>query len=137
MRYSVEPRDQIYVKSHGFLSFAKSLGNNLSSKYGQNLLDTTKKSAINAFKIASKGANQKLADKIGNLVGNEVAEKITKPVSKSTREDPRKWTASQIDETSVQPIGILKEKNISPKIKNSGSKLLMNFNYYDYLSLMN
>ena len=26
MRYSVEPRDRIYVKGHGFLSFAKNMG---------------------------------------------------------------------------------------------------------------
>ena len=31
MRYSVEPRDRIYVKGYGFLSFAK----NVSNKYGQ------------------------------------------------------------------------------------------------------
>ena len=31
MRYSVEPRERIYVKGHGFLSFAKNVGN----KYGQ------------------------------------------------------------------------------------------------------
>ena len=26
MRYSVQPRDRIFVKSYGFLSFAKNLG---------------------------------------------------------------------------------------------------------------
>ena len=31
MRYSTEPRDRIYVKGYGFLSFAKSMSN----KYGQ------------------------------------------------------------------------------------------------------
>ena len=38
MRYSVEPRDRIYVKEYGFLSFAKNMGKNLSNKYGQKLL---------------------------------------------------------------------------------------------------
>ena len=43
MRYSIEPRDRIYVKGYGFLSFAKNMGNNLSNKYGQKALDSAKK----------------------------------------------------------------------------------------------
>ena len=39
MRYSIEPRDKIYVKRYRFLSFAKNMGKNLSHKYGQELLD--------------------------------------------------------------------------------------------------
>ena len=42
MRYSIEPRDRIYVKGYGFLSFAKNMGKNLGSKYGQKVLDSTK-----------------------------------------------------------------------------------------------
>ena len=42
MRYSIEPRDRIYVKGYGFLSFAKNMGKSLSNKYGQKLIDTTK-----------------------------------------------------------------------------------------------
>ena len=38
MRYSIEPRDIIYVKGYGFLSFAKNIGKNLSNKYGQKIL---------------------------------------------------------------------------------------------------
>ena len=34
MRYSIEPRYKIYVKGHGFLSFAKNMGKSLSNKYG-------------------------------------------------------------------------------------------------------
>ena len=37
MRYLIEPRDQIFVKGYGFLSFAKNMGENilkdLSGKY--------------------------------------------------------------------------------------------------------
>ena len=29
-RYSVQPRDQMFVKSYGFLSFAKNMGRNIS-----------------------------------------------------------------------------------------------------------
>ena len=42
MRYSTEPRDRIYVKGYGFLSFTKNMGKSLSKKYGQKLLDSAK-----------------------------------------------------------------------------------------------
>ena len=54
MRYSIEPRDRIYLKGYGFLSFAKNLGTHLSNKYGQKILDTAKKSTTDAIKTASK-----------------------------------------------------------------------------------
>ena len=44
IRYSIEPKDRIYVKGYGFLSFAKNIGKSLSNKYGQKLLDSVKKS---------------------------------------------------------------------------------------------
>ena len=45
--YSVQPRNRIFVKGYGFLSFAKNMGRNigknisknLSSKYNQKLFD--------------------------------------------------------------------------------------------------
>ena len=43
MRYSTEPRDRIYLKGYGFLSFAKNMGESLSNKYGQKLFDSAKK----------------------------------------------------------------------------------------------
>ena len=42
MRYSVEPRNRRYVKGYGFLSFAKNIGKNISSKYSQKLVDSAK-----------------------------------------------------------------------------------------------
>ena len=54
MRNSIEPRDTIYVKGYGFLSFAKNMGKHLSNKFGQKLLDSAKKSTIDAIKTASK-----------------------------------------------------------------------------------
>ena len=39
MRYSIEPKDRIYLKGYGFLSFAKNMGTHLSSKYGRKLID--------------------------------------------------------------------------------------------------
>ena len=77
MRYSIEPRDRIYVKGYGFLSFAKNMGKSLSNKYGQKLLDSAKKSTTDAIKTASKRAIQKTAEATGDLIGNEIADKIT------------------------------------------------------------
>ena len=58
MRYSIEPRDRIYVKGYGFLYFAKNMGKCLSNKYVQKLLDSAKKCTI---KTASKRAIEKTA----------------------------------------------------------------------------
>ena len=58
MRYSLEPRDRIYVKGYGFLFFAKNMSKSLSNKYGQKLLDSAKKSTTDAIKTASKRAVQ-------------------------------------------------------------------------------
>ena len=77
MRYSIEPRDRIYVKGYGFLSFAKNMGKSLSNKYGQKLLDSAKKSTTDAIKTASKRAIQKTAEATSELIGNKIAEKIT------------------------------------------------------------
>ena len=54
-RYSIEPKNRIYVKGYAFVSFAK----NLSNKYSQNLLDTAKKSTTDAIKTSSKRAIRK------------------------------------------------------------------------------
>ena len=69
-RYSVQPRDQIFVKGYGFLSFAKNMGKNigknisknLSGKYSQKLLDHAKRSAPDAFKTSLKSIIQKTAE---------------------------------------------------------------------------
>ena len=55
MRYSTEPRDRIYVKGYGFMSFARSMSN----KYGEKLVNTAKKNATDAIKTASKRLIQK------------------------------------------------------------------------------
>ena len=59
MRYSIEPKDRIYVKGYGCLSFAKNMVTHFSKKYVQKLLDTAKKSTADAIKTASKRAIQK------------------------------------------------------------------------------
>ena len=77
MRYSIEPRDRIYVKGCGFLSFAKNMGKNLSNKYGQKRLDTAKKSTTDPIKTPSKRAIQKTAEPTDDFTGNKIADKIT------------------------------------------------------------
>ena len=36
-RYSVQPRDQIFVKGYGFLSFAKNMGKNIGINVSKNV----------------------------------------------------------------------------------------------------
>ena len=78
--------------------------------------------------LAILRAIQKTVEATGYLVANRIAEKFTKAASKTTPEDPSKSPA-QIEETSIQPIRIPKEKYILPEI---GNKLLMNIDFYFY-----
>ena len=82
MRYSIEPRDRIYVKGYVFLSFAKNNGNNatkvaksMSNKYSQKLLDSAEKSITDAINTASKRVIQKTAETTGDLIGNKIPDK--------------------------------------------------------------
>ena len=84
MRYSIEPRERRYVKGYRFLIFARNIdihatkvAKKLNNKYGQKLVDTTKKSATDALKIAGKRAFQKTAEASADLVGNFITDKIT------------------------------------------------------------
>ena len=62
---SNEPKDQIFVKGYGFLSFAKNMSKNvvknLSDKYSEKLLDHAKQSATDALKTTSKKRNSKIS----------------------------------------------------------------------------
>ena len=60
------------------MSFAKNIYKSLCNKYGQKLLDITKKSTTNTIKIASKRTIQKTAEATGDLIGNKIADKITR-----------------------------------------------------------
>ena len=72
MRYSIEPKDRIYVKRYSFLSFAKSVGKNLSNEYSPERLDSVKKSTTDAIKTASKRAIQKTAEATGDLIDKKL-----------------------------------------------------------------
>ena len=109
MRYSIEPRDRIYVKRYGFLSFAKNMGKSLSNKYSQKRLDSAKKSTTDAIKTVSKRTIQKTAEATGDLIGYKIADKIT-IVSKKK---PTKELHNK-DETDVE-ITTHKKRYISPE----------------------
>ena len=50
----------------------------------QKLVDTAKKSAIDAIKTASKRAMQKTAEATGDLIGNKIADKIASVSTKKS-----------------------------------------------------
>ena len=60
-RSSVQPRDRIFVKGYGFLSFAKNMGKNigkimsksLTGKYSPGMLGMHQKIFVNAKKYAT------------------------------------------------------------------------------------
>ena len=66
-RYSVQPRDQIFVKGYGFFSFARSMGRNigkniskhLNRKHSQKPLDHAMHSATDKLRTPSKRLIQK------------------------------------------------------------------------------
>ena len=122
MRYSIEPRDRIYVKGYGLLSFAKNIGKSLSYKYGQKLLDSPKKSTTDAIKIASKIAAQKTAKGTGDLLGNKIADKITGASKKSPTELHSMELHSKNDDANNE-IEAPKKETYHQKKDN---KLLMN-----------
>ena len=116
MRYSIEPKDRMFVKGYGFLSFAKDMSKNLSNKYSQKLLNRAKKFTTDAIKTASKRAIQKTAEATGDLIGNKTANKITS-VSKKSSADLH----SKNDDANNE-IEAPKKRYISPE----DNKLLMN-----------
>ena len=105
MRYSIEPRDRICVKGYGFLSFPKHNGKSLRNKYGQKLLDSTKKSKADAIKTAST----KTSEATGDLIGNKIADKITSVSKKSTKELPNDETEVNVERATP------KKRYISPE----------------------
>ena len=66
-KYSVQPRDRIFAKGHGFPSFAKNIGKNigknisknLSGKYSQKILHHAKQSATDTLKTFFKKSHSK------------------------------------------------------------------------------
>ena len=69
-----------------FCHLTKVMGKNLSSKYGQKLLDSAKRSTTDAIITALKRAIQKTVEAHCDLIGNKIADKITSVSKKSTKE---------------------------------------------------
>ena len=71
-RYSVQPRNETFIKDYGFLSFAKNMDRNinktLSNKYSQNVLDHAKQSDTAVLKTYSKRVIQKTAEATDDLL---------------------------------------------------------------------
>ena len=97
MKYSLEPRDRIYVKGYGLMSFATSMGN----KYGKKLVDTAKKSTTDAIKTA---------EATGDLIGSKMADKITS-VSKKKSNDKN----NNHDDNDDVKLTTHKKRYISPE----------------------
>ena len=116
LRYSVQPRDQIFVKDYWFLFFAKNMDKNigknisktLSGKYSQKLPDHVKKFATDALKTTSKGVIQKTAKATGNLFGKKIADRITKVAKPLPQNNSETITNEQDKE-------IPKESYVSPE----------------------
>ena len=62
------------------------MGNSLSNKYGQKLLDSAKKFTTDAIKTNSKRAFQERAEATSGLISNKIAYKITSVSRKSDKE---------------------------------------------------
>ena len=118
MRYSIEPKDRIYVKGYGFLSFAKNKGKSLRNKYGQKFLDNAKKPTTDAIKTASKRAIQKTAEPTGDLIGNNIADKI-KSVSK-------KKSTKELHNNETEEDAEITTHNKDTYLQRKDNKLLMN-----------
>ena len=68
------------------MSFAKNMDKNVSKKYGQKLLDSTKKFTTDAIKTARKRAIHETAKATGDLIGKEIADKIKSITKKPAKE---------------------------------------------------
>ena len=123
MHYSVQPRDRIFVKGYGFLSFAKNMAKNIGTNISKNLrgkygsgmlavrqkrLDHAKKSATDSLKTSSKRVIQKTAEATGDLIGNKNANRIIK-ASKSSQQNNSETITNEHDKE------IPKERYVSPE----------------------
>ena len=97
-----------------FYLFAKNMGERLSNKFGQKLLDTAKKSTTDAVKTASDRAIQKTVEATGDLIGNKIADKIRSVSKKSAKE------LHNSDETEEHI------ERVTPYLQEKDNKLLIN-----------
>ena len=105
MRYSLEPIYRKYVHGHGFMSFAKNIGNkygkkllnksidvgkNMSNKYSRKILDKSIGAGKDFAKIVGKKVLTKSAEATEEMIGNKIADRITRSSrNKAQKEDDR------------------------------------------------
>ena len=115
MRYLIQPWDRMFVKSYGFLFYAKhmdktigkTISKTFSGRYSQNFLDFSKQSAADALKISSKREIQKIEKITSDLISHKIAIKITR-ISKTSQQNSSKTVTNKHDNE------ITKERYISP-----------------------
>ena len=93
MRYSLAPSYRKYVHGHGFMSFAKNIGNkygkkvlnksidvgkNMKNKYSRKILDKSIDAGKGFANIAGKKVLTKSAETTGEMIGNKIADRITR-----------------------------------------------------------
>ena len=77
MRYSIEPKERIYVKGYGFMYFER----NFSDKYSKSLIDKGIDVSKTFAKTTGKRILKESAKATGDLIRNKIADKITaKPI---------------------------------------------------------
>ena len=67
------------------MSFAKNMGKNLSNKFGQKPLNSSKKYTTDAINTASKRAIQRTTEATGDLIGNKITDKKTSVLKKAPK----------------------------------------------------
>ena len=72
-------------KGTWILSFTKNMGKNLSNKYGQKPLNSSKKYTTDAINTASKRAIQRTTEATGDLIGNKITDKKTSVLKKAPK----------------------------------------------------
>ena len=74
IRYFIELRTKKYTKEYGLLPFAR----NQFDKHGKKLLNTARKTGLNAAKTVFKKVVHKTAEATGEFIWNKIAQKVVK-----------------------------------------------------------
>ena len=81
-RFLVQPRDRIFVRGYGILSFAKYvdnvIGKDWSGKFLQKLLDQSNNLQQMRLKLIQKISIQKTAEGTSDLIDNKIVDAVGK-----------------------------------------------------------
>ena len=125
MRYSIEPKNRIYVKGYGIQSFGKNIGKKLNNRYGQKVIDSAKKPTADAIRGSSKRAIQKFksCNKISDKITSVSMKKVIEKKNINNEREVPKERQQIINEFRLVPKKDVYLRYISPEKDN---KLLMN-----------